>query len=241
MKLATLCYVREGSGRSGRTLMLHRIKKANDMHAGKWNGLGGKLEAGETPEECAIREIREESGLLVVDPILRGVITFPQFSRGEDWYTYIFVAEQFTGEVIDSNEGVLAWVENDKLLDLNLWPGDRIFLRWLDDPRFFSAKFVYQQGELTKYEVLFYTHGAGAAGHSYQVERVREEFAAVVPRREATGSGPIVINTPTPGEFQPVYRPEDDTYCWMCGGAVDKRHCKIICLACGFTRDCSDP
>jgi 8-oxo-dGTP diphosphatase len=231
MKLATLCYVREGSGRDGRTLMLHRIKKANDMHAGKWNGLGGKLEAGETPEECAIREIREESGLLVVDPILRGVIAFPQFSRGEDWYTYIFVAEQFTGEVIDSNEGVLAWVENDKLLDLNLWPGDRIFIRWLDQPRFFSAKFVYQQGELTKYEVLFYTHEAGAVGHRHSVERVSEAFAA------ATSTADI----PPSEEFRPVYRPEDDTYCWMCGGAVDKRHCKIICLACGFTRDCSDP
>src|SRR3954447_18904102 len=83
MKLATLCYVRDGVGKKGRTLMLHRIKKANDMHAGKWNGLGGKVEGGESPEECALREVWEESGLRMINPVLRGVITFPQFSSGE--------------------------------------------------------------------------------------------------------------------------------------------------------------
>jgi 8-oxo-dGTP diphosphatase len=251
MKLATLCYVREGPVREGmsehgRTLMLHRIKKTNDMHAGKWNGLGGKLEAGETPEECVIREVWEESGLRIIDPVLRGIITFPQFSRGEDWYTYIFVADQYSGELIDSNEGVLAWVENDKLLDLNLWPGDRIFLRWLDDRRFFSAKFVYTAGELTKYEVLFYTQPSTQTGSGGTlIEREVVDFTFFVPdvepyKSEIVGEG----STAQPSEilgFQPVYMPEDDTYCWMCGAAVDKRHCKIICLSCGFTRDCSDP
>lgn len=235
MKLATLCYVRDGVGTTGRTLMLHRIKKQNDMHAGKWNGLGGKLEDGESPEECAIREVLEESGLRMLNPVLRGVITFPQFSKNEDWYTYIFVAYQYTGELIDSTEGVLAWVENDKLFDLNLWPGDRIFMRWLDDRRFFSAKFVYSAGELTKYDVLFYTH---AAGGSTLLEREASNFASSVVQ-----STPIQMppTEPPSSTFSPVYRPEDDTYCWMCGAAVEKRHCKITCLSCGFMRDCSDP
>lgn len=152
MKLATLCYVR----RNGQTLMLHRIKKANDMHAGKWNGLGGKLEAGETPEECAIREIREESGLTVRNPRLRGVLTFPAFSNDEDWYACVFTATEFTGELIDSPEGVLAWVDDEKLLDLNLWEGDRIFLPWLTQDAFFSGKFEYVDGSLARHDVVFY-------------------------------------------------------------------------------------
>ncbi|MCC6456602.1 MAG: 8-oxo-dGTP diphosphatase [Caldilineaceae bacterium] len=251
MKLATLCYVREGPARGtrrehGRTLMLHRIKKANDMHAGKWNGLGGKLEAGETPEECAIREVWEESGLRMIDPVLRGVITFPHFSKGEDWYTFVFVADQYSGELIDSNEGVLAWVDDDKLLDLNLWPGDRIFLRWLDDQRFFSAKFVYSAGELTKYEVVFYTQPSTQTGSGGTlIVRETVDFTLPVPDAgphavETAGAGSTAQRSENLG-FQPVYTPEDDTYCWMCGAAVDKRHCKIICLSCGFTRDCSDP
>ena len=233
MKLATLCYVRDGIGPRGRTLMLHRIKKANDMHAGKWNGLGGKVEGGESPEECAIREVCEESGLRMVDPILRGIITFPQFSGGEDWYTYIYVAYAHTGALIDSNEGVLEWVENDKLFDLNLWAGDRVFMRWLDDPRFFSAKFVYLSGELTKYEVVFYTQADGGTQIAREQVDVKAAYSQASPKNNATDRAQSV--------FQPVYSPVDDTYCWTCGGAVEKRHCKIICLSCGFTRDCSDP
>src|SRR5512139_2172360 len=101
MKMATLCYVRQ----SGKTLMVHRNKKANDMHLGKWNGLGGKLEPGETPEECAVREIYEESGLHVQQPVLKGLLTFPGFSNEEDWYAFVYVADQFSGELIDSPEG----------------------------------------------------------------------------------------------------------------------------------------
>jgi len=235
MKVATLCYVRNGIGTSGRTLMLHRIKKANDMHAGKWNGLGGKVEGGESPEECAIREVLEESGLRMIDPVLRGLITFPHFSGGEDWYTYIFVAYHYSGELIDSTEGVLAWVDNDKLFALNLWPGDRIFMRWLDDQRFFSAKFVYDAGELTKYEVLFYTP---TSSDGTTIEREHGEFHA---KAVAAELADITLESNPQQSFKPVYRPEDDTYCWLCGAAVEKRHCKIICLSCGFTSDCSDP
>src|SRR4030066_505320 len=154
MKLATLCYVR----RDRQTLMLHRINKANDMHLGKWNGLGGKLNPGESPEECAVREIIEESGLKVRNPQLKGILTFPAFANDEDWYAFVFVVDNFEGELIDSSEeGVLRWVDNADLLSLNLWEGDRIFLPWLDQPGFFSAKFIYQDGRLLSHEVVFST------------------------------------------------------------------------------------
>ena len=152
MKLATLCYVRH----EGRTLMIHRIKKENDMHQGKWNGLGGKLEPGETPEECARREIREESGLQVAHLTLKGVLTFPGFANDEDWYAFVFVADEVSGELIDSPEGVLRWIDDGELLDLELWEGDRIFLPWLERPGFFSGKFIYKSGRLSHHEAVFY-------------------------------------------------------------------------------------
>ena len=152
MKLATLCYVKA----DGKTLMIHRIKKENDMHHGKWNGLGGKLDAGETPEECVIREVKEESGLDIYDPQLKGILTFPKFFEDEDWYAFIFAAHKFKGEVIDSNEGVLKWVDDDQLLELDLWEGDRIFIPWLGRSGFFSGKFVYDSGRLVEHAVVFY-------------------------------------------------------------------------------------
>ncbi len=85
LKLATLCYVQ----RPGQTLMLHRVKRENDYHQGKWNGLGGKFEPGESPEECVVREVYEESGLVCRDPVLRGQITFPKFDAEADWYIWI--------------------------------------------------------------------------------------------------------------------------------------------------------
>ncbi len=136
--------------------MVHRVKKLNDMHQGKWNGLGGKFEPGETPEECAIREIYEESGIKVSNPVLKGLLTFPGFANDEDWYAFVFVARDFEGELIDSPEGVLGWIDDDRLLDLELWEGDRIFLKWLDHPGFFSAKFNYLDGKFIDYDVKFY-------------------------------------------------------------------------------------
>ena len=146
MKLATLCYLKRG----GEILMVHRIKKAGDMHLGKWNGLGGKLEPGETPEECARREIQEESGLTVTNLVLKGLLTFPAFANDEDWYAFVFLAHEFEGELIDSPEGVLRWIEDGELFNLNLWEGDKIFLPWLDRPGFFSGKFVYQRRKIDR-------------------------------------------------------------------------------------------
>ena len=152
MKLATLCYVRD----QGKTLMIHRTKKENDTHRGKWNGLGGKFEAGETPEECARREIFEESGLTATRLSLKGLLTFPLFANDEDWYAFVFVVDQFEGEIITSPEGELEWIENEELLELELWEGDRYFLPWLDRSGFFSGKFIYQDGRFVDYEVEFY-------------------------------------------------------------------------------------
>lgn len=152
MKLATLCYVRKG----GKTLMLHRVKKVDDVHEGKWNGLGGKLEPGESPEECVIREVREEAGLKIQAPLLKGVLTFPDFAKGEDWYVFVFTASKFSGRLIDSAEGNLAWIADRDLLKLNLWGGDKVFLPLLRRRGHFSGKFHYRGGRLKKYSVETY-------------------------------------------------------------------------------------
>lgn len=154
MKLATLCYVVDRQKNS--TLMIHRVKKENDYHHGKWNGLGGKFESGESPEECAIREIEEESGLLVKNLKLKGIITFPMFDDKDDWYVFIFTSDEFTGSLIDSKEGDLKWIPNEKLTDINLWEGDKFFIPWLFEDGFFSAKFLYKNGEYLSHEVKFY-------------------------------------------------------------------------------------
>ena len=152
MILATLCYIKK----DGKTLMLHRIKKPNDIHANKWNGLGGKMEKGETPEDGIIREVREESGLILKNPRLRGVLTFPDFDGKNDWYAFVFTAHEFEGDIIDSDEGRLQWIENEQLLSLPLWEGDRIFLPWLDKDSFFSGRFIYKDGHLISHDVCFY-------------------------------------------------------------------------------------
>lgn len=152
MKLATLCYIQKDN----KTLMLYRNKKENDYHEGKWNGLGGKFELGESPEECAIREIKEEAGLTVTNLVMKGFITFPLFDGKDDWHVFLFVINDFEGELIDSPEGELEWIPNNKLTEINLWEGDKIFIPWLFEDKFFSAKFVYEEGKFKDYEVSFY-------------------------------------------------------------------------------------
>lgn len=152
MKLATLCYVRS----DGKTLMLHRVKKQNDIHQGKWNGVGGKFEAGETPEQCAVREIQEECGLRATRLELKGFLTFPEFSKGEDWYVFVFVVTAFTGELRECKEGNLAWIADGDILQLPLWEGDRYFIPCLDRPGMFSGMFRYRDGKLVEHHMQVY-------------------------------------------------------------------------------------
>jgi len=151
MILATLCYIK----RNGKTLMVQRGKKPFDIHQGKWNGLGGKFETGESPEECLRREIQEETGLAIKNPKLHGLVMFPNF-KGNDWYVFIFTVVEFQGDLIDSPEGKLEWIDDARLPTLPLWPSDLIFLPWLEQEQFFSAKFIYEGEEFQSYEVAFY-------------------------------------------------------------------------------------
>lgn len=153
MKLATLVYVK----RDGQTLMMHRVKKEGDIHAGKWNGLGGKLEPGESPEACAVREVSEESGLEIDNLRYGGLLVFAGF-KGEDWYVWVFTADALDGGLSDSNEGHLQWIPDPEIRSLALWPSDLLFLDWLDAGKLFSARFEYSpQDELLGHQVVFHS------------------------------------------------------------------------------------
>ena len=136
----TLCYLEQ----DGAYLMLHRIKKKNDINHDKWIGIGGKFEEGESPEDCAMREIREETGLVPKDLRYRGIVTFvSDFCPTE--YMHLFTAEQFSGKMHACDEGELAWVDKKKIGELPIWEGDRIFLSLLaEEHPFFSLKLVYR-------------------------------------------------------------------------------------------------
>ena len=155
MTLCTECYIQK----DGKTLMLHRTKKKNDINEGKWIGLGGKFEPFESPEECLLREVYEEAGVTLTEFKLRGVVTFSTVEKDptNSFCIFIFTASNYTGEIGECNEGELSWIDNDKILDLNLWEGDRLFWSWLlEDKPFFSANFVYDKDKLVKNDVIFY-------------------------------------------------------------------------------------
>ena len=140
----TLCYITRGD----EVLMLHRVKKQKDINKDKWIGVGGKFEAGESPEDCMRREIFEETGLTVSDYRYRGIVTFVS-DIYETEYMHLFTVTDWTGEARECDEGELAWIKKQKLFDLTLWQGDRIFLRLLqEDAPFFSLKLTYQGDEL---------------------------------------------------------------------------------------------
>jgi 8-oxo-dGTP diphosphatase len=126
--LATLGYVMSSDGRS--VLLVHRNKRPGDAHFGKFNGLGGKLEAGEDVVAGLRREVREEAGIECETVVLRGTVSWPGFgAHGEDWFGFVFRVDSFRGEPVTENaEGTLGWVEVDRVMDLNLWEGDRHFL-----------------------------------------------------------------------------------------------------------------
>ena len=146
MKLTTLCYIEHDD----QYLMLHRVKKENDENHDKWIGVGGKFEEGESPEDCLLREVKEETGLTLREYCLRGIITFVSNEWGTE-YMYLYTATKYEGTLIECDEGELVWVPKDKLSELTLWEGDRIFLRLLDEEeRFFSLKLRYEGEKLAE-------------------------------------------------------------------------------------------
>ena len=146
MKNTTLCYIE----RDGQYLMLHRTMKENDLNHDKWIGIGGKFEDKESPEDCVIRETLEETGLTLTSYQYRGIVTFVS-DKWETEYMHLFTADGFEGELIECDEGELEWIAKDKLMELTLWEGDKIFLRLIDMPcPFFSLKLVYRGEELTE-------------------------------------------------------------------------------------------
>lgn len=144
MGLTTLCYIEK----DGRYLMLHRVSKKNDVNKDKWIGVGGHFEEHESPEECLLREVKEETGLALTSCRLRGLVTFICHTKQGKWeseYMFLYTADGFTGTLTGCDEGTLEWVEKSRLRELNLWEGDYIFLRLLEEERpFFSLKLVYE-------------------------------------------------------------------------------------------------
>ena len=135
----TLCYIEQ----DGKYLMLHRVKKKNDINHDKWIGIGGKFEDKESPEDCALREVKEETGLTLTSYAYRGLVTFVS-DRYETEYMHLFTADGFTGELIDCDEGTLEWVDKALVPTLPTWAGDRIFLDLLArNVPFFSLKLEY--------------------------------------------------------------------------------------------------
>ena len=149
MKNTTLCYIEK----DGCYLLLHRIKKENDLNKDKWIGIGGKFEENESPEECLLREAKEETGLTLTDYRYCGIVTFvSDIWEGE--YMHLFHATGFEGDLIDCDEGTLEWVDKDFFASLPQWEGDKIFLKLMEEGGpFFSLKLCYE-GDKLVYKAL---------------------------------------------------------------------------------------
>ena len=147
MRNTTLCYLYRGR----EALMLHRVKKAVDENKDKWIGIGGKFEEGESPEDCLLREVREETGLTLTAWRYRGIVTFVSDEWGTE-YMHLFTADAWEGDLRqDCDEGVLEWIDRKKLTELPIWEGDRIFLRLLEEEApFFSLKLRYEGDRLAE-------------------------------------------------------------------------------------------
>jgi 8-oxo-dGTP diphosphatase len=152
VKLTTLCYIEKDDA----YLMLHRVKKENDLNHDKWVGVGGKFEQDETPEECLLREVKEETGLTLTSYRFRGIVTF----LSDEWegeYMHLYTATEYTGEMTECNEGNLEWVPKADIEKLHIWEGDKIFFRLLDENLpFFSLKLRYRGDELVETAVKRY-------------------------------------------------------------------------------------
>ncbi len=142
--MTTLCYIE----RDHQYLMLHRVSKKNDVNKDKWIGVGGHFEGKESPEECLLREVKEETGLTLTSYRFRGIVTFICDDYPVE-FMCLYTADGFEGELKECDEGNLEWVDKERLVDLNLWEGDKIFFRLLrEEAPFFSLKLVYENGEL---------------------------------------------------------------------------------------------
>ena len=152
MKNTTLCYIEQDNN----YLMLHRVKKKNDINQDKWLGVGGKLEEGESPEECLLREVKEETGLVLKKYAYRGFITFVSKQWGTE-YMHLFTATEYEGGIKECDEGTLEWVRKTEIENLNLWEGDKIFFRLLEENvGFFSLKLCYDEDKLIFHDVIRY-------------------------------------------------------------------------------------
>lgn len=149
--LTSLCYIEQDD----KYLMLHRTKKAHDPNHAKWLGIGGKFERDESPEECMLREVYEETGLRLTEYRFRGIITFASSDWPETEYMHLFTAGAFEGQLKECSEGELAWIPRTQVFGLNLWEGDRVFLELLETRQdFFSLKLCYEGDRLIN-SVLF--------------------------------------------------------------------------------------
>ena len=146
MRLTTLCYIEQNE----KYLMLYRCKKEKDANKGKWIGIGGGFLDGESPEDCLLREVKEETGLTLTKWQFRGIVTFSS-DQWETEYMHLFTASSFSGEVdLNCNEGELAWINKSELSSLPMWEGDRIFLELIDSgDDFFSLKLSYEGSRLS--------------------------------------------------------------------------------------------
>ncbi len=152
MKLTTLCYIEKND----KYLMLHRVKKKNDQSQDKWLGVGGHFEEGEGPEECVLREVTEETGLTLTEYRYRGLVTFVS-DMWEDEYMHLFTATGYEGQMTECDEGELVWIPKDEVYNLNLWEGDKIFFRLLEEDKgFFTLKVKYEGDKLISSEIRTY-------------------------------------------------------------------------------------
>ena len=153
MTTTTLCYIEN----EGKYLMLHRVKKKNDINEGKWIGVGGHVEYQESPEECLVREVKEETGLTLTSYRFRGVVTFIS-DTCEAELMCVFTAVGYTGELIECDEGELCWVDKTVVPELPTWEGDRVFLDMLlsGEERFFSLKLRYEGDKLVEKKTHLY-------------------------------------------------------------------------------------
>ncbi|MCI9040124.1 MAG: 8-oxo-dGTP diphosphatase [Clostridia bacterium] len=152
MILSTLCYIEKDN----QYLMLHRTKKKNDMNKDKWIGIGGKFQQNESPEECVIREVKEETGLHLKSYQLRCIVTYVS-TNWETEYMYVFTSDDFEGNMIECNEGDLQWINKNEVTKLNIWEGDKIFIEKMqNDNKFFTVKFEYDGDKLLRYDLKEY-------------------------------------------------------------------------------------